>query len=157
MIPAGGIRLPCSPETAVLEDAGDNNLRSKDHLHMEGSVIFNFVQTEMPPLVESLLARSGTSVAEVDYFLCHQSNRFMLQKLAEKMSIPSAKMPKNVVENFGNSSSATIPVAITFNLAEKLKNEHARTCLIAYGGGLTWAAMLMNMGELAFCEMITFL
>ncbi|MEI6560773.1 MAG: ketoacyl-ACP synthase III [Verrucomicrobiota bacterium] len=157
MIPAGGIRLPCSPETAVLEDAGDNNLRAKDHLRMEGSVIFNFVQTEVPPMVESLLARTGTSVDEVDYFLCHQSNRFMLQKLAEKMNIPSAKVPKNVVENFGNSSGATIPVAITFNLAEKLRNEHALTCLMGYGGGLTWAAMLVNLGELAFCEMITFL
>jgi len=93
----------------------------------------------------------------VDYFLCHQSNRFMLQKLAEKMNIPQEKVPKNVVENFGNSSGATIPVAITFNLAAKLKNEHARICLIGYGGGLTWATMLMNIGKLAFCELITFL
>ena len=157
MIPAGGIRLPCSPETAVLEDVGDNNLRSKNHLRMDGAAIFNFVQTEMPPLVESLLARAGTSVEAVDYFLCHQSNRFMLHKLAEKMEIPRAKMPDNVVENFGNSSGATIPVAITHNLAETLKKESALTCLIGYGGGLTWAAMLMNIGELAFCEIIPFL
>jgi len=46
IIPAGGMRLPCSAETAVLEDVGDNNLRAKDHLRMDGSAIFNFVQTE---------------------------------------------------------------------------------------------------------------
>jgi 3-oxoacyl-[acyl-carrier-protein] synthase-3 len=43
-IPAGGLRLPCSPETAILEDVGDNNLRAKDHLFMDGTAIFNFVQ-----------------------------------------------------------------------------------------------------------------
>src|SRR2546426_127036 len=43
-IPAGGMRLPSSAQTAVLEDAGDNNLRAKDHLFMDGSAIFNFVQ-----------------------------------------------------------------------------------------------------------------
>ena len=57
MIPAGGLRLPSTPETAVLEDVGDNNLRAKDHLFMDGSAIFNFVQTEVPPLIEDLLAQ----------------------------------------------------------------------------------------------------
>ncbi len=53
MIPAGGFRLPSSPETAVLEDVGDNNLRAKDHLRMDGTAIFNFVQVEVPPLIEA--------------------------------------------------------------------------------------------------------
>ncbi len=156
MIPAGGMRLPCSPETALLEDAGDSNLRAKNHLRMEGSAIFNFVQTEVPPLVEGLLARAGVTVEAVDYFLCHQSNRFMLQKLADKMNVPHNKMPSNVVENFGNSSGATIPVAITFNLAERLKNGQALTCLAGFGAGLTWSALLMRMGDLTFCELISF-
>src|SRR5262249_9987793 len=56
MIPAGGLRQPSTAETAVLEDVGDNNLRAKDHVFMDGSAIFNFVQTEVPPLIESLLA-----------------------------------------------------------------------------------------------------
>ncbi|MCX6967699.1 MAG: ketoacyl-ACP synthase III [Verrucomicrobia bacterium] len=156
MIPAGGIRLPCSPETALLENVGDNNLRAKNHLRMEGSAIFNFVQTEVPPLVQELLAGAGVSIESVDHFVCHQSNRFMLEKLADKMNIPRAKMPDNVVENFGNSSGATIPVAITLNLPEALKQGRALTCLVGYGGGLTWAGMLMDMGNLAFCEMVTF-
>ena len=48
MIPAGGFRLPSSPATAVLEDVGDNNFRAKDHLRMDGSAVFNFVQAEVP-------------------------------------------------------------------------------------------------------------
>jgi len=156
MIPAGGFRLPSTPETAAFEDVGDNNLRAKDHLRMDGSAVFNFVQVEVPLLIESLLAFAGVSMESVDYVLCHQANRFMLQKLADKMKVPYAKMPSNVVEHFGNSSGATIPVAITFNLAARLKSGHARVCLAGYGVGLTWASMLLRLGGLTFCEVIDY-
>jgi len=153
-IPAGGMRLPCSAETAILMDVGDNNLRAKDHLFMDGSAIFNFVQTEVPPLVSDLLARAGRDVESVDYFLCHQPNRFMLQKLADKMKIPHSKMPNNVVERFGNSGGATIPMALTINVAEQLKAGSINACLAGFGAGLTWAAMLLKLGPMSFCELI---
>jgi 3-oxoacyl-[acyl-carrier-protein] synthase III len=156
MIPAGGLRLPSSPETAVLETVGDNNLRAKDHLRMDGTAIFNFVQVEVPPLIESLLAQAGASKESVDYFLCHQPNRFMLQKLADKIKVPCAKMPSNVVEHFGNGGGATLPLAITFNLAKQLKENQFRVCLAGFGGGLAWASMLMCLGGLSFCESIDF-
>jgi 3-oxoacyl-[acyl-carrier-protein] synthase-3 len=140
----------------VLEDVGDNNLRAKDHLRMDGSAVFNFVQVEVPPLIESLLACAGVSMDAVDYFLCHQPNRFMLQKLADKMKVPYAKMPMNVVEHFGNSSGVTIPIAIAFNLADQLKNGYSRVCLSGFGVGLTWSSMLMRLGKLSFCEMIDY-
>ncbi len=155
-IPAGGMRLPCSPQTAVLEDVGDNNLRAKDHLFMDGSAIFNFVQTEVPPLINALFSRTGRDINSVDYFLCHQPNRFMLQKLADKMKIPHAKMPNNVVERFGNSGGATIPMALTINVADHLKAGSARACLAGFGAGLTWAAMLLTLGPLSFCELIDY-
>jgi 3-oxoacyl-[acyl-carrier-protein] synthase-3 len=156
MIPAGGFRMPSTPETAVLQDVGDNNLRAKDHLYMDGTAIFNFVQVEIPPLVASLLDGAGVSMESVDYFLCHQPNRFMLQKLADKMKVPYAKMPNNVVEHFGNSGGATIPTSITFNLAKQFTSGDFRVCLAGFGGGLSWASMLMRLGHLDFCEMIDY-
>lgn len=154
MIPAGGFRMPSTPETAVLEDAGDNNLRAKDHLCMNGSAVFNFVQVEVPPMIDSLLAFAGATKESVDYFLCHQPNRFMLQKLADKMQVPYVKMPMNVVEHFGNSSGVTIPMATVFNLGDRLTQEHFRVCLAGFGVGLTWSSMLMPLGGLSFCEMV---
>jgi 3-oxoacyl-[acyl-carrier-protein] synthase-3 len=156
MIPAGGLRLPSSAETAVLEDVGDNNLRAKDHLRMDGSAIFNFVQTEIPPLIQGLLDRVGVSMDAIDYFLCHQPNRFMLQKLADKMKVPHSKMPNNVVERFGNSSGSTIPTAIALNIADKVTSGHIQACLAGFGGGLTWSAMLMRLGGWKFCEIIDY-
>ena len=150
IIPAGGLRLPSSPETARLEEVGDNNLRAKDHVFMDGSEIFNFVQTEVPPLIEDLLARAGISIDAVDYFLCHQPNRFMLEKLADKMKVPYARMPNNVVEHFGNSGSVTIPTVMAYNLRERLLREQLQVCLAGFGGGLAWSAMLLRLGKLAF-------
>ena len=156
MIPAGGLRLPSSPETAVLEDVGDNNLRAKDHLRMDGSAVFNFVQTEVPELIQNLLATVGVPLEKVDYILSHQANRFMLEKLADKLKLPREKMPNNVVEHFGNSSGVTVPMVITFNLAEHFRRNRSLVVLANYGVGLTWSAMLLKLGGLNFCEMIEY-
>jgi 3-oxoacyl-[acyl-carrier-protein] synthase-3 len=156
MIPAGGMRLPSSPETAVLEDVGDKNLRAKDHLFMDGSAVFNFVQTEVPPLIEDMLKDAGVTMDAVDYFLCHQPNRFMLQKLADKMKVPHARMPNNVVERFGNSSGATIPIAVMINFAERAKTGDCLACLAGFGVGMTWSSMLMRLGGLSFCELVDY-
>lgn len=159
MIPAGGFRLPCSKETAVLVDMGDNNFRAKDHLCMDGGAVFNFVQTEVPPMIESLLKTASCRPEDVDWYLFHQPNRFMLQKLADKMKVPHAKMPMNVVEHFGNSSGVTIPMAIVSNLAGQLvgeKSAHFLVCLAGFGVGLTWSSMLLPLDDFNFCEMIDY-
>lgn len=156
MIPAGGMRLPHSEQTAVLEDVGDNNLRAQDHLRMDGSAVFNFVQVEVPPMVASLLEQAGTDADAVDWFLFHQPNRFMLQKLADKIGIPHDKVPMNVVEKYGNSSGVTIPMAIVENLRNELPTRSFQVCLAGFGVGLTWGSMLMRLGELQFCDMLEY-
>ena len=156
MIPAGGMRLPSDSSTAELEEDADGNLRALDNLKMDGSAVFNFVLTEVPELISALLTETGTAVDDVDAFLCHQPNRFMLHKLADKLAVPHEKMPSNIVENFGNSSGVTIPLAAVFNYRDRLLSEKLHVCLSGFGVGLTWGAMLMDLGPLDFCEMIEF-
>ena len=156
IIPAGGFRLKSSPETAVLEEDNYGNFRAKDHLVMKGDVIFNFVQTSIPPMIDSLINFSNIEKDDIDYYMFHQPNKFMLQKLADKMKVSQDKMPNNIVENFGNSSGASIPTAITFNLGKKLLTNKYKICLCGYGAGLIWASMLMNIGKLNICEMIDY-
>ena len=156
MIPAGGMRMPSSTETAIMEDSGDGNLRSRDNLVMDGTGVFNFVQSEVPPMIESLLSFSGLGFPDIDYYMFHQPNRFMIEKLADQMKIPHEKMPGNIVEKFGNASGVTIPTNITYNLGPKLINETYKICLAGFGTGLTWSSMLLDMGGLTFCEMIEY-
>jgi 3-oxoacyl-[acyl-carrier-protein] synthase-3 len=156
IIPAGGFRMPSTPETAVVEDVGDNNFRAKDNLTMNGTAVFNFVQVEVPPMIESLLQQAALPVEQVDYFMFHQPNKFMLHKLADRMRVPRERMPSNIVENFGNASGATIPTNITFNLAQPLRNGTLQLCMAGFGVGLTWASLVMAVGQLAFCEIIDY-
>ena len=156
IIPAGGLRLPSSPETALLEDAGDNNLRAKDHLRMEGSEVFNFVQTEVPLMINDLMQQAGISTQDVAWYLFHQPNRFMLEKLADKIGIPHSKVPMNIVEKYGNSSGVTIPMAIVENLGYVIRAESFLVCLAGFGVGLTWGSMLLQLGRLKFCEMLDY-
>jgi 3-oxoacyl-[acyl-carrier-protein] synthase-3 len=155
-IPAGGYKLPSSQETAKMEQDANGNFRSLDHMVMKGDEIFNFVQREVPPMIEDLLNTSGLSKELIDYFMFHQPNKFMLDKLADKMKIPREKMPSNIVERFGNSSSVTIPTVISHNLGKRLEKENYRVCSAAFGVGLTWASLIIRMGEMDFCKMIEF-
>ncbi|MBS1120354.1 MAG: 3-oxoacyl-ACP synthase [Deltaproteobacteria bacterium] len=156
IIPAGGFRTPSTPQTAVLEDVGDNNFRAKDNLTMNGTAVFNFVQVEVPPMIDALLEYAALPADKVDYFMFHQPNKFMLHKLADKMKVSRERMPANIVENFGNASGATIPTNITFNLASELTSGTRKICMAGFGVGLTWASLVMDVGPLAFCEIIDY-
>lgn len=155
-IPAGGARLPSSPETAVMQEDASGNFRSKDNLVMKGDAVFNFVQAEVPPMIESLLNKAKVNKDDVDYYMFHQPNRFMLHKVADKIGVSRDKMPSNVVADFGNSSGVSIPVAITQNLGASLLENKYKICLSGFGVGLTWASMLLEIGPLNFCEIIEY-
>jgi 3-oxoacyl-[acyl-carrier-protein] synthase-3 len=152
-IPAGGMRLPYGPSSAELVDVGDGNMRAPEHFYMEGSEVFNFVLSEVPGLVNELLELSGRTKDEIEHFLFHQPNRFILQKLTAQLGVPAEKVPSNIVENFGNASSVTIPTNIAFNLGNLLERESRLVCIAGFGVGLTWGGMVMRLGDLDFCRL----
>lgn len=154
MIPAGGARLPNSAETAIMEEDAAGNFRSKDNLVMKGDDVFNFVQCEVPPMIDSLLQQAKMTKDDVDWYMFHQPNRFMLNKLADKIGVPREKMPCNIVEHFGNASGVSIPTNIAFNLGESLLNSKLKLCLAGFGVGLTWASLLIEIEKLNFNKII---
>ncbi|MDY4131067.1 MAG: ketoacyl-ACP synthase III [Treponema sp.] len=151
-IPAGAFRLPSSPETAVMTADSEGNERSLDNLVMDGTAIFNFVMTDVPPMLEDLFSKSKVSKDEIDYFLFHQPNKFMLNKLAEKLEIPYEKMPANVVEKYGNSSGTTVPAVTVLTFENKTMPEMQKVCFSGFGVGLTWAAIIMDLYPFDFCK-----
>lgn len=155
-IPAGGFRLPCSSKTAVMEEDAAGNFRSKDNLVMQGDDVFNFVQREVPPMIEHLYEQSGVDRNDVDWYMFHQPNKFMLNKLADKLGVPREKMPANIVENFGNASGVTVPTCISFNLGDQLCNVEMQFCMAGFGVGLTWSSIMMKVGNLDFNKIIEF-
>ena len=156
IIPAGGFKLPSSSETAQMKEDAAGNFRSLDNLVMKGDDVFTFVQRDVPPMIEDLLTIADVSKDKVDYFMFHQPNKFMLNKLADKLEISREKMPSNVVENYGNASGVSIPTAITHNLGYRLKQESLIICLAGFGVGLTWASLLVKLDCIDFCKQIDF-
>lgn len=154
MIPAGGFRMPCTNSTSIMEEDVAGNFRSKENLVMKGDDVFNFVQREVPPMIHRLLETAHTTTQEVDWYMFHQPNKFMLNKLADAIGVSREKMPGNIVEKFGNSSGVTVPIDMAYNLGESLIKETKRVCLAGFGVGLTWSSILMNIGNLQFNKII---
>ena len=156
IIPAGGFKTPSTTETGEMVEDAAGNFRSLNNLVMKGDDVFNFVQREVPPMIEDLLAQAGVDKHTVDYYMFHQPNKFMLNKLADKLEVPREKMPSNIVENFGNASGVSIPTAITFNLGERLTQKSLLVCLAGFGVGLTWSSILLRLEYLSFNKIINY-
>lgn len=154
IIHAGGFKMPRSAETAIPRDTGHGNIRSYNDLWMDGSAVFNFVQKEVPPAIEELLEYAGKDKNEIDWYLFHQPNKFMVQKVAQRLGIPMTKMPANIVETFGNSSGSCVGVNIAYNLGENALENDYTCCLSGFGGGLAWVSAVLKIGHLDFCKSI---
>src|SRR5256886_6918741 len=111
IVPAGGLRHRASAETAVALEAEGGNWRSAQNLYMNGPEIFNFTLSAVPPLVEQLRLKCNGGVQEVDYYVFHQANRFMLERLRNKLKIAPEKFCIDL-EDCGNTVSSTIPLAL---------------------------------------------
>lgn len=156
IMPAGGLKIPYSKETSIVKVDSEGNARSLNDMNMDGKAIFDFVQKEVPPMIDDLLREAGTTKNKVDYFMFHQPNKFMLERLADKMEISYDKMPNNIVGKFGNSNGVTIPLDLIYNLGDKLMNNSYNICLAGFGVGLAWSSMLLKMGGLSFCRIIEY-
>jgi 3-oxoacyl-[acyl-carrier-protein] synthase-3 len=149
IIPAGPAtaRLPHSAQTMVRTDRGGGIICSDEDLNMDGAEIFAFSLREVPPLIAATLKRSMWSVDDVDYFVFHQANKFMLVHMAKRMGIPEAKLPLTL-EHYGNTSSASVPLAITHCLRETLQRKRQKLVLAGFGAGLSWGACAVELGPI---------
>jgi len=156
LVPAGAYRTPASPETIQLREVEEGVVQSQQHIHMDGAAIFNFTMDSVPPQVDEILAYSGDTRESIEWFLFHQPNPFILTQMAEKMRIPAAKLPNNIVSLYGNCSSVTIPLNIALNCGELLKSKSLRVCLSGFGVGLTWISTVLNLGPLDVCKIVDY-
>lgn len=153
IIPAGGFRNPSSELTRQTTVREGGNARSDEHLFMNGAEVFAFTLREVPPLVERTLNLVQWSTDSVDAFVFHQANRFMLEHLAQKMEVPSDKLTIGL-ENCGNTSSASIPMALTTQLAPRLRTEKLKLLLAGFGVGWSWAAAAVELGPICLPDLI---
>jgi 3-oxoacyl-[acyl-carrier-protein] synthase-3 len=111
---------------------------------MNGPEIFNFTLRAVPALVRRLLESSGVSMDEIDHFVFHQANRFMLETLRDKLKLPAEKFCIDLEET-GNTVSSTIPIALAKLLATGSLVPGNRVMLVGFGVGYSWGATILEV------------
>lgn len=139
MVPAGAFRHPKNEGTAKRNKQADGNIRSDEHVRMDGAEIFTFTLREVPPLVKATLQTKGWSIDDVDAFVFHQANAYILNYLARRIKIPADKFIL-AMESYGNTSCASIPLALTSSPQTAIGNGLRKLLLAGFGVGLSWAA-----------------
>jgi 3-oxoacyl-[acyl-carrier-protein] synthase-3 len=142
IVPTGGTRRAFIPDAAVTEDAGGNR-RTENNLFMNGPEIFNFTLRVVPPTVKQLLERAGRKMEEVDYWVFHQANRFMLEHLRKKLGVPPEKFPI-LMSHCGNTVSSTIPIALCQLQAQGRLAGGQTLALVGFGVGYSWAGAMVR-------------
>jgi 3-oxoacyl-[acyl-carrier-protein] synthase III len=143
MVPAGGFRQPRTLETAVANQDSQGNVRSADNLVMEGGEIFDFTIISVPASVALLLRKTRLSLDDIDLFIFHQANRFMLDHLRKKMKIPSEKFVM-AMSHCGNTVSSSIPIALKVAMDAGRVPSGSLVMLVGFGVGYSWGAMLLR-------------
>lgn len=143
IVPAGGARLPRNAETAVAVEDENGNVRSQDNLLMAGADIFNLTITLVPSIVEQVLEKSGVAKEQVDLFVFHQANQYILEHVRKRLQIPADKLVIRMA-HCGNTVSSTIPIA----LKEVMDDGHLQPGMLAllagYGAGYSWGGTLLR-------------
>jgi len=143
IIPAGGFRQPLSADTAVVSADAQGNLRTPENLYMNGVAIFHFAITVVPEAIRNLLTKLSLKMADIDLFLFHQANKYMLEYLMKKMEIPEEKT-HFFIEEIGNTSGSTIPILLTDAWRAGKVRSGALVLTIGFGVGLSWAATVIR-------------
>lgn len=142
IVRAGGMRHPIN----IMDSQISNETPD---LYMNGPEIFNFTIQSVPTAVADLLEKSGKAFEEIDLFVFHQANKYMLEYLRDKIGISKDKFVLSMLET-GNTVSSTIPIALR-NAANQGQLQPGMTVmLVGFGVGYSWAACLVQWfgGEL---------
>lgn len=122
----------------------NGTLLSSDHLYMDGKAIFDFTSDIVPPMIEETLQKNQISMDDVDLFVFHQANRYMINYLRKLMEIDKDKFYV-FMERVGNTVSSTIPIALCE--AQKEGRMHGNIVLAGFGVGLSYGATVITCPE----------
>lgn len=144
IVPAGGMRTPKSPETAIERPDGKGSVRSLDQLKMHGPGIFSFAIDRVPQTVEELFQKSGKSRDDIGCFVFHQANKYMLDRLRELCNIDESRYFNDILQR-GNTVSSSIPIAMVDAWNVGMLKPDQWTMLIGFGVGLSWGGVLVKL------------
>ena len=143
IVESGAMRKQKDPGKIPFIDE-NGNFFSSDHLYMNGPEIFNFTIEKVPLVVSNVLYKNNLNIGEIDYFIFHQANKYMLEYLRKKIKIPPEKFYNDILMT-GNTVSATIPIAIKNAWDNHLIKSGNKLLLVGFGVGYSWGATIITL------------
>ena len=120
-----------------------NNTDEKRYLEMNGGEVFRFAVSVLPEIVKDLLEKGNEDIDNIKFIVPHQANSRIIDEAARRLKINKEKFYVNV-DKYGNTSAASIPIALSELFEKGLINKGDKIILAAFGGGLTWAGALIK-------------
>jgi len=141
IVKSGGSRSPEKVNDLSFDESG--NPSSSDHLFMDGSGIFNFTLEMVPELVEDTLLKNNLTKEEINQFVFHQANKYMMSFLRKKIQIPEEKF-YYYLDQVGNTVSSTIPIALCEAIKDQTIQSGDNVLIAGFGVGFSWGGTILK-------------
>lgn len=143
IIPAGGCRMPKSKETAKEAQDKSGNVRTPEHIRMEGYALLSLTRAKVIQSVREVLAANNLACGDIKLFVFHQASKLILESFSAALEIPPEKVYSNL-ERVGNMVSASIPAALKDALGEKRIKAGDKVLLCGFGAGFSWGCAVLE-------------
>lgn len=143
IVEAGMYRVPKSCDTSIELSDDSGNVRTRENLYMNGAEVMAFSLKEVPKAADALLQKAGKTKEEIDFFVLHQANKFMLEALRKKLKVEREKLPI-LIKDIGNTVSSTIPISLFRMREHGVLTKGKQLMLIGFGVGYSWSACLLS-------------
>ena len=144
IIKDGAGRNPISENSYKEIEDETGNITSNAHLHMEGTGVFYFGLKTIPAMIKELLEKEKLKLEDVDLFIFHQANLFLISTVCSKLNIPDTKV-FNYMENVGNTVSSSIPITLYQAMKDGKAKAGQKILLAGFGVGLSWGATIIEL------------
>lgn len=155
IMPDSGVRNFLTKKSFELKKIDTGIYRNQFHLALNGIEVFNFALSEVTPNANSLMKYANISKEEIDYFLFHQANKLINNAVRKMMKLDETKTPTSLT-NFGNTSSASIPLTIVTNINKQMQEKENKLFASGFGVGLSWGSCIFTTKNISCPELIEF-
>lgn len=129
--------------TGIESTDDDGHVRRDDYLYMDGSAIFNFTLDAVPAMMKDILAKNAIRQEDVDYYVFHQANKFMLNTIRKVCVLPKDKFYVNL-EEIGNTVSSTVLIGLKECLDKGVIQKDMKVMISGFGVGLSWGGTILR-------------
>ena len=152
----GGYRYPYNHETLEIElQRRAGTLKEGQADDMDGMDVFSFAITKVPKIMKKLCAEFGIDLENIDHLVLHQANKLIVDAIAKRLKVSSEKVPLGLRE-YGNTTSASIPLTIVSECADAYRTSHQKSLVCGFGTGLSVAAAYIETDNIVCPEVITY-